>query len=248
MTRLTLFHLSLGLALGFILGLRLALSAAAGSPRQITPQELAPAAQAEYQILVAQAFTSTGDLQRAVQRLRALGHPADPRALTDLAQQLIAQQERNQQAIDLVRLAAVLMNQPPSPEAQPSPGTAAPAPQTTSAELPATPTPALQYQLVDQQSDCSAASTVAMLKVQVLDARGTPVPGVRFAVTWDEGRDQFVTGLQPAANPGYADLVLTPQIRYNLALQGGAAPLYELAAPECASGAGVLSLTFQAQP
>lgn len=242
MNRLDLFRLSLGLTVGFILGLRLALEARA-HPAQVTPGQLGAQAQAQYQILVAQAYASTGDLPRALARLEALGGPADPRALTDLAQQLIAGGERDQPAIDLVSLAAAMMNRPPTPQPQPSPP-ATPLPAAPALQ----PTQPLRYHLVEQQSQCDAALTEPLLKIQVLDAQGTPVPGVRALVVWDGGADQFVTGLDPAQGPGYADFVMAQGETYNLALENGAAYLYAISAPPCERGAGALSITFQAQP
>lgn len=94
------------------------------------------------------------------------------------------------------------------------------------------------YQIQQRESVCdqSAANwdTLALIEVTVLDASGTPVPGVRVMVTWgNERQDIFYTGLYPEISPGYADFAMQPNITYHVQVGDGGEVASGLIAPAC---------------
>ncbi len=77
-----------------------------------------------------------------------------------------------------------------------------------------TPTLGAPYAFSDKQAVCDP-NLPGMLKVEVYNKAGEPVPGVQIRVTWPpNGLDVFYTGLAPEINPGYADFQMFPSILY----------------------------------
>lgn len=128
-----------------------------------------------------------------------------------------------------------------------------PSPTMTITPLPSrtpTPTPGAAFVLQNQQLVCDASLAQPYIQVEVLDAAGQPVPGVEIVVRWDNGEENFFTGLKPEMGLGYADFTMTPGITYTLQLVLGSQPVNGLTPIECeAPGAGRIwgswRLTFQ---
>jgi len=101
-----------------------------------------------------------------------------------------------------------------------------------------TPTPGAPFLLVDQQVVCNPAYPEALLQIEVADANGDPVPGMRLTVTWQGGSDTFYTGLKPDLGAGYADFEMTPGLIYSLQLGRGGSTLVGLSTPTCQDEGG----------
>ena len=96
----------------------------------------------------------------------------------------------------------------------PSPGaastgqaTAFPTPTPASSPTPL-PSPSAPFRLVTQNDICDPNAKPGLLRVTILDSKGSPLPGVEITVTWGQGSDRFFTGLQPEISPGYADYTM----------------------------------------
>lgn len=93
------------------------------------------------------------------------------------------------------------------------------------------------YQLLERKSACDQFAdywdTLSLIEVTVLDAAGTPVPGVRVLVSWEGGQDVFYTGLFPEYGPGYADFEMTPNTAYSVQVGEGGEVAANLVAPAC---------------
>jgi hypothetical protein len=70
------------------------------------------------------------------------------------------------------------------------------------------------FKLLKREDSCPPDGRPGLLKLQVNDAKGQPLAGVRITVTWEGGEDNFYTGLFPEVNPGYADFEMQPGIVY----------------------------------
>ena len=76
------------------------------------------------------------------------------------------------------------------------------------------------------------------MMVEVLDAAGTPVAGVRIVVSWPGGQDVFFTGLHPLIDPGYADFAMSEGLIYSVRAGEGGQLAEEISTAGC--GVGVL--------
>jgi hypothetical protein len=63
------------------------------------------------------------------------------------------------------------------------------------------------------------------IRVVVEDEKGKGVPGIEVWVTWNEGADRFVTGLNPEKGSGYADMNIQLDITYAVAVAQSAVPI-----------------------
>jgi hypothetical protein len=72
------------------------------------------------------------------------------------------------------------------------------------------------FVLKEKREICDGSVPAGLLQVQVTDENGDPLPGVRITVTWQEGEENFYTGLAPEVSPGYADFRIMPGTIYNL--------------------------------
>jgi hypothetical protein len=119
----------------------------------------------------------------------------------------------------------------PSPSASPTPLPTVPS---------RTPTPTLgsPFVLKDRQPVCDPSLAEALLQVEVTDASGTPLPGIKILVTWQEGEDFFFTGLKPEVGPGYADFSMTPGVVYAVRLAEGSQTASNLSVPDCGHAGG----------
>lgn len=72
------------------------------------------------------------------------------------------------------------------------------------------------FGLTENETICEAGAPAGLLQVEVLDAEGEPLPGVRIVVLSPGGEDTFFTGLSPEINPGYADFQMSAGISYTI--------------------------------
>ncbi len=112
------------------------------------------------------------------------------------------------------------------------------------------PTPASPFQLVSQDQVCNPNLTDGLLQVSVLDQNSHAMPGVEITITWDNGEENFFTGLKPEISNGYADYVMQPGISYALRVANTGNPITGLTAPSCPITGGQtymggLKLVFQ---
>jgi hypothetical protein len=217
----------------------------------VTPAELRPEFRTTYLQLVGASFAVENDWTRAQFRLDALhmpkaqvarqfadvteraiaeGHPAPMlRAMSRLADRLGART-----AVMVVYLATPVPTFVPSatPTRIALPPTTSPSPSPTFAR-PDTPTPLPTFTptsralptflLVARERVCEPGP--AQIRVVMEDEKGKGVPGIEVWVTWNEGADRFVTGLNPEKGSGYADMNIQPDILYAVAVAQSAVPI-----------------------
>lgn len=139
--------------------------------------------------------------------------------------------------------------------------------QVTTAELTATrtpaatftarPTPTLQptlgalFVLVDQKTVCDPVPAISLIEIEVRDAGGDPIPGVKIQLSQlNGGTEIFYTGLYPEISAGYANYVLTTGMEYALRVGEAGQLISGLTIPMCeteSSGTapGSIYLLFQ---
>jgi hypothetical protein len=111
--------------------------------------------------------------------------------------------------------------------------------------------PSVPLRLVSQDEVCGPNVKAGLLQVTVLDAKGSPLPGVEITVTWGQGADRFFTGLQPEISVGYADYTMKGGTTYSVQVARLGVPISGLTPPICISAdkqsyLGGLRLTFAA--
>lgn len=89
------------------------------------------------------------------------------------------------------------------------------------------------FTLKNRREICDGSAPAGMLQVEVSGADGKPLPGVRILVTWQDGTDEFYTGLAPEISPGFADFQMTTGILYSLEVGDASEPLDGLKANAC---------------
>lgn len=228
--------------------------------------ETAPASmradyQADYLTLVALAYASTGDLDRARTRLALIPDPDPAGTLSQLAQIRLAAGRPEKEARSLAMLAAAL-GERPTPVASASTPAASPfstptgptkTPTITRPPPPTrtpTSTPGAPFEMVDREQICDPDLLAALIQIEVLDAAGRPVPGIEALVVWDEGQDHFFTGLKPELGVGYGDFTMQEGVYYTVQLVESGVPITGLITEDCISEDGDLfpgswMLTFQ---
>ncbi len=135
-----------------------------------------------------------------------------------------------------------------APSKTPSP-TITPTPQATFTPWPtATPTatPGAPFVLQERTLVCEPSWTHSIIRVDVRDAAGQPVPGVDITVSWAQGQEIFFTGLKPELGRGVADFVMTPGEVYTLVVGQGGQVISDLQVVTCEDGGypGSWMLTF----
>lgn len=98
------------------------------------------------------------------------------------------------------------------------------------------------FTLKSKQELCESSAKPGLLQIEVIDANGKPLPGVRISATWQDGQDSFYTGLAPEIDPGYADFIMAPGAIYSLMVGEASKPVSGLGIPSCGGG---LKLEFQ---
>jgi hypothetical protein len=112
------------------------------------------------------------------------------------------------------------------------------------------PTQGTPFKLTGQDEVCDPNLPEGLLQVIVLGSSRKQLPGMEIDITWENGEENFFTGLKPAQGNGYADYIMTPQISYSLQLAAGSDMATGLVAPTCQNPGGEnyygsLKLTFQ---
>ncbi len=234
-------YLLTGLVLGFALGLVLAWWVVPVQYKDVAPASLRTDFKDAYRTLIAVAYWARPDLVRARARLGLLEDAAPAPLLRLQAQKALAEARQwPWEAEALLMLAATLEGTPipmaatasPTPLQRPSPTAATPTPQPVLLQAPSptptprqgtpqpTPTVPTLFRVVAQESFCDPKRP-ALLQIEVYDAQGEPLPGVVLEITWDQGREQLVTGLKPEFGLGYADFQMEPGRVYRLRVVTG---------------------------
>ena len=118
-----------------------------------------------------------------------------------------------------------------------------PAPQITYTTVPLnmvtpSPTQVSIFLLKENKLICNLNQIDPLIKVEVQDLAGNPIPSIEIVVTWDGGQDHFFTGLKPELSLGYADFQMIPEVVYSLRLGNGGQPVDDLTAAECIADDG----------
>lgn len=106
------------------------------------------------------------------------------------------------------------------------------------------------FTLVGQDTVCDPSLKEGLLQVILMDSRRRQVPGIKIIVTWNQGEDNFFTGLKPELGNGYADFIMQADTTYSVRVVEGGSFVPNITAPSCtdpngATYMGGLLLTFQ---
>ncbi|MFP3853618.1 MAG: hypothetical protein ACLFWD_04900 [Anaerolineales bacterium] len=237
-----------GVLIGIALGLFYAWMINPVEYVQTTPSSLRDSYRQDYMALIASAYQATGNLERAEARL-SLFELEDPSAqLAEIAQEQMAQDDMEDSAQALARLASdlgmqstpLVMTQPgraassspeaTSPASETSTTTPTPRPSRTPTVIPTAGPP---FELASREAVCDPALPGPLLMVEVMDAEGEPVAGVEIRVFWDQGEDRFYTGLKPEISPGYADFEMDLDLAYTVQLPEATDAITNVQAETC---------------
>jgi hypothetical protein len=256
MTRRRWLVLLLVFALGMAGGLYYAWLVKPLQPTNTAPASLRQDYRTDYVILIAAAYSATGDLERAQSRLAWLSDTDPATALAALAQELSAAGASDSEARALALLASALGEHPlratspsgeggtvvllsPSPEMPNTPTTAAipltPTPRPQPTHTP-TPIPASSFALVSLEMICDLDLAEPLIQVEVRDADANPLSGVEILVVWDTGQDFLFTGLKPELGLGYADFSMEQGVMYTAQIVGSNEPVTGLSVEDCTQG------------
>jgi len=119
--------------------------------------------------------------------------------------------------------------------------------QTTATPSPA---PGKPFTLTSQETVCDSNLPDGLLQVLVLNRSRRQLAGVEIVITWDDGKEQFFTGLKPELGNGYADYLMTSGTTYTVQLARGSDVALGITSPTCQSPDGTtflgsIKLTFQ---
>ncbi len=240
--------LVIGLLLGIAAGLYYAWVVNPVEYLETAPAALRDEYKADYYSLIALAYASTDDLERAQSRLAQIPDPDYASTLSQLAQIRLAAGRPEREVRALALLAAALGESPapfattPSTQGDSSPTPATATRTATITRLPRTntptATPGAPFEMVEKELVCNLDLKVPLIQIEVIDAAGQPVPGIEALVIWDEGEDHFFTGLKPELGIGYADFTMQVGVSYTLQLVDADIPVTGLFAEECAGEDG----------
>ncbi len=106
------------------------------------------------------------------------------------------------------------------------------------------------FTLVGQDTVCDPSLKQGLLQVILMDSRRRQVAGIKIIVTWNQGEDNFFTGLKPELGNGYADFLMQADTIYSVRVVEGGSFVPNITAPSCtdpngATYMGGLLLTFQ---
>lgn len=274
------WHLLTGTLLGIALGVLFSLLVLPVRYIDTEPATLRLKDRAQYRQVVARAYLVEADTTRALARIGLLRDPNPSSALISQAQNSLANNNDEQAARGLALLGAAI-NQPalritPLPvgagtASAPSLTTSTPTQEietkTPIATMPATrtliatftprptatPSPTLgaPFVLEKQESLCDPLPKVPMIEIEVRDANGKPIPGVKIQLSQvNGGSETFYTGLYPEVNEGYANYVMIAGMEYALRVGEAGQLVSGLKIPTCKtggsdSGSGSIYLLFQ---
>jgi hypothetical protein len=219
----------------------------------------------QYRELIAMAYGANADMGRAQARLALLQEEDQLYVLGAQAQKLQGDTLKIREARAVMKLGedlqALMLTGPmlvagtplaeaptaePGMEVQTTPGVGAepttPAVSTEqatmAAEQPGQAKNEGLFQLDQQMEVCDPNLPQGLLQVVVLDAQGTPIPGVRGTVYWAEGNDYFYTGLYPDLGDGYGDYVMKATVEYKLQIGDGTTMVESVTPPVCTADNG----------
>ncbi len=209
------FHRLVEILLGVILGFSIALLVTwwiFPFPRvHSTPSALHPSYKDEYRLLVALAYGSTGDVERARLRVAPLQEVDPVQSLIDQAVRFRSGQSGSniypQVSTSAVQYLALLARDLQSIPAQ-----------DTSA-LPPTSTAAQAFPTGTHLALCACFPVTLCVTTLLLilspafmwaTLSGQPLPAVQIRVAWETGQQELFTGLKPEKGLGYADFIMTP--------------------------------------
>ena len=228
-----------------------------------SPARFSPEYKAEYILLVSQSLAADGDVERAQQRLDALGEANVAQTVSDLLEQFVRERRPSAHVTAIANLAqklgvetqAVALFAPtPSGGVLPSPTpTATPEsiePTATSPRINPSPSPTLIPTAVPtdtpeptatpqpnyrllNQQQVCEEEPAPRLEVITFDALLVPLAGVEVLVNWDGGSDRFVTGFKPEQGEGYGDFTMTADTTYTVHLADGSPEIGDLQVEVC---------------
>jgi hypothetical protein len=215
-----------------------------------------------YLVLLGDLYAYDQDLAAAKARLAGLNVPSSGQAVADLIEQHLDRGGQPEEMRNLARLAEdlgasggvlLVFGSEPIPSPVSVPATAArPA---ASPTLPASPTPAPSFRLIEQTAVCGKPGQPGKITIQVRDSSGKGLAGVKIVASWATGEDRFFTGLRSEEGAGYADFEMSPHIEYDVALAGfrgdtAQGLTSDLQAGTCPTATQALDwrLTFQQMP
>ncbi len=253
-------YLITGLIIGLLIGLIYTWVYSPVEVLETQPSSLRSDFKDDYRGLIASAYLANSDLGRAQARLNLLQDEDSVRALTVQAQRVLGQEGSDLMARALGILAADLENGSAgnldnSPSITPAPSeTIIATPTFTSTIGPSktptltitplasrtpTPTEGAAFVLRDYTLVCeSTYRENSLIMVQVYNAANQPVPGMEIEASWDQGQDNFFTGLKIEFGLGYADFEMSPNISYSIRMAEGGESLPGLSALECENDDG----------
>lgn len=122
-------------------------------------------------------------------------------------------------------------------ETQSSGSAPTPGPTSTS-----TPEPGEPFALTGQETICDPNLPDGILQVLVSNRNRRQLAGIEILITWDDGTEQFFTGLKPELGSGYADYTMTPDVMYTVQLARGSDVARGISAPTCQTPDGIAFL------
>lgn len=213
-------YLLTGLVLGLLFGCIISFVIAPLQVSSVGPSHLADDAKDQYRLMIALAYASSGDIQRAQARLAHLGDADPARALNAQAQVALGNQTTQREARALASLANDLDTFQASAQST-SIAVNTPNPQ----DAGAAPTPFVAdeggvYTLTSRELLCESSEAPPLVKLFIFDASGQAQAGVRLAMQNGDSSSEFFTGARPEFGPGYAEYEMTPGETYILSIAG----------------------------
>jgi hypothetical protein len=240
---------------------------------EASPARLNDRFQDEYVLLISQSYEADGDLEKAKERLIALGDPNVAERVANHFEESLRRGEPATVLKSLAILASRLGIQNPgisafaplptstpfSVSAATSTGTDTQIQETqeptTTPRPTLTPTPAPSatlvpaFRLLNREQLCDSFVPIERIEVIAVDSFLEPLPGAEVLVTWEDGSDHFFTGFQPELGLGYGDFAMNPGVIYTVEMADGSQLVGDLSIVQCDTFGGEQNggwrLTFQ---
>ena len=109
------------------------------------------------------------------------------------------------------------------------------------------------YEMLSRTPMCDPNQPSLSLQVYVVDENSEELAGVPLELSSDGNVERFFTGLKPERGGGYADFQMMPNVEYALQIDGQVPPLAAVSAPQCNVGSanafsGYLMVRWQRRP
>lgn len=91
----------------------------------------------------------------------------------------------------------------------------------------------IPFELTEREKVCDSRLPAGLIQVIVQDEDGKSMPGVRIDVAWENGENQFYTGLYPEIDAGYADFQMQPGVKYSLRVGDSGETISSIEAKTC---------------